>query len=149
MAHSERYKKSVTHSVKSSLMDAPIPAIEAPILIPKPIVSRSTVGKIYDKTKSVINKFARWIEGAIPEEPKRVVNDKLEKLKTQVNSIFGKLAKNKLEIRESNSAIKGFTKQQYTTCGTQGVDAVFSCRCKTTGCQLVVGHATNKGQFGS
>src|SRR6218665_36426 len=122
MAHSERYKKSVTHSVKSSLMDAPIPAIEAPILIPKPIVSRSTVGKIYDKSKFVINKFAKWIEVFIPEEPKRVVNNKLEKLKTQVNSIFGKIAKNRLEIRETNSAIKGFTRQ-YTIHGIEKVDA--------------------------
>src|SRR6218665_1166296 len=122
MAHSARDKKSVTHSVKSRLMDAPGAAIEAPILIPKPIVSRSTVGKIYDKSKSVINKFAKWIEGFIPEEQKRVVNDKLEKLKTQVNSIFGKIAKIRLEIRETNSAIKGFTRQ-YTIHGIEGVDA--------------------------
>jgi len=94
----ERHNKSVTDSDKSSLMDAPVPAIEASILIPKPFVSRSTVSKIYDKTKSVINKFAKWIEGFIPEEPKRVVNDKLEKLKAKVNSIFGKIAKNRLEI---------------------------------------------------
>src|SRR6218665_1903726 len=103
-------------------MDAPVPVIETPILVPKPFVSRSTVGKIYDKTKSEINKFAKWIEGVIPEEPKRVVNEKLEELKAKVGSIFGKIAKNKLEIRETNSAIKGFTKQ-YTICGTQGVDA--------------------------
>src|SRR6218665_1030758 len=94
----ERYNKSVTDSVKSSLMDAPFPVIETPVLVPQPFISRSTVGKIYDKTKSVINKFAKWIEGFIPEEPKRVVNDKLEKLKAKVNSIFGKIAKNRLEI---------------------------------------------------
>jgi len=67
----ERYNKSVTDSVKSSLMDAPIPVIETPI--PKPFISRSTVGKIYNKTKSAIYKFAKWIKGFIPEEPKRVV----------------------------------------------------------------------------
>src|SRR6218665_564196 len=78
----EQHNKSVTDGVKSSLMDAPVPAIEAPILILKPVVSRSTVSKIY-KTKSVINKFAKWIEGFIPEEPKRVVNDKLEKAKNK------------------------------------------------------------------
>jgi len=41
---------------------------------------------------------------------------------SEVNSIFGKIAKNRLEIRETNSAIKGFTKQ-YTIHGIEGVDA--------------------------
>jgi len=109
---------------KSSLMDAPVPVLEAPILVPKPFVSRSTVGKIYDETKSEINKFAKWIEGYIPEGPKRVVNEKLEALKAKVSSIFGKIAKNKLKIRESNSAIKGFTKQN-TIRGIEGVAAAF------------------------
>jgi len=68
---------------KSSLMDAPVPAIEAPILVPKPFVSKSAVGKIYDETRSEINKFAKWIEGAIPEGSKRVVNEKLEALKAK------------------------------------------------------------------
>src|SRR6218665_468189 len=118
----ERYNRDVNDTVNNSLMDAPVPVIETPILVPKPFVSRSTVGKIYDKTTSVINKFAKWIEGAIPEEPIRVVNEKLEELKAKVRAIFGKIAKNKLEIRETNSVIKGFTKQ-YTIRGTQGVDA--------------------------
>ena len=46
------------------------------------------------------------------------MNDKLEKLKTQVNSIFNK-TKNKLEIFETNSAIMG----QYTIHGIEEVDA--------------------------
>jgi len=40
----------------------------------------------------------------------------------QVNSIFGKKAKNRLEIRETNSTINGFTKQ-YTIHGIEKVDA--------------------------
>ena len=77
----ERCNKSVTYSVKRSLIDAPDSVIKTPILVPKPFASRSIVGKIYDKTKSVINKFAKWIESNIPVEPKRVVSEKLEALK--------------------------------------------------------------------
>ena len=49
------------------------------------------------------------------------MNEKLEALKTKVNSLFNKLKK--FEIRESKSAIKGFAKQ-YTIDGMEGIDAV-------------------------
>ena len=50
------------------------------------------------------------------------MSEKLEALKTKVNTIFRKIAKNRLEIQETKSAIKGFTKQ-YTIHGIEGVDA--------------------------
>ena len=42
---SERYNKGVKDTVHNSLMDAPVPAIETPVLIPKAFVSSSTVSK--------------------------------------------------------------------------------------------------------
>lgn len=59
----------------------------------------------------------------MPKEPKRVANEKLEVLKTRVNSMFNKLYKNKMRVRESKMVIKRFAKQ-YVIDGIEGVDAI-------------------------
>ena len=120
----ELIAKIEAHSVPSispnvSLLDASVPDIGIPTLKPIPA---TTVRKIFDKTKSAINTFAKWIEAYVPEEPKRKVNEKLEALKAKVNSIFAKIHTKTYKIRETASAINGFTKQ-YTVEGAKGIDA--------------------------
>src|SRR5271155_330448 len=102
-------------------IDAPVPDIRVPTLTPSSYAPTFNVQKICDGTKSAINEFANWLASYIPSEPKRIVNKKLEALKTQVNTLFSKLKK--FAIRESKSAIKGFAKQ-YTIDGMKGIDAV-------------------------
>src|SRR5271165_3495004 len=104
-----------------NIIDDPVPNIQVPTLTPSSYVPTSYVRKFYDGTKSAIKEFANWIVSYIPPEPKRIVNEKLEALKTKVNTIFNKLKK--FEIRESNTAIGGFAKQ-YTIDGKEGIDAV-------------------------
>ena len=76
-----------------NIIDAPIPNIQVPTLTPSSYVPTSYVRKFYESTKSAINKFANGILSYIPPEPKRIVNEKLEALKTKVNTIFNKLIK--------------------------------------------------------
>src|SRR5271155_1650745 len=103
-------------------IDAPVPDIRVPTLTPSSYAPTFNVQKICDGTKSAINEFANWLVSYIPSEPKRIVNKKLEALKTQVNTLFSKLKK-RFQIRESKSAIKGFAKQ-YTIDGMESIDAV-------------------------
>jgi len=104
-------------------MDTPVPSIKFPTLIPSVYVPKSFVEKIYNKTRSAINTFADWITNYILQEPKKIVNDKLEALRITVKAIIQKFYKNKFEIRESKSALRGFAKQ-YTIDGVEGIDAM-------------------------
>ena len=63
------------------------------------------------------NEFADWILGYVPESIKKPINERVEALKQQVSDIF----KKSLKIRESDSALKGFTKR-YVIDGHQGID---------------------------
>ena len=117
----------------NDLLDAPVPDIPVPTLVPTPFSSKakrawnkvvdtteSAIKSAASKTKSAIVKFADWILGYVPEKSKTVVYDRLGALKKDVNDIFNKLRKNKFEIRETATAIKGFTKR-YTIEGTDGI----------------------------
>src|SRR5271155_1309479 len=104
-----------------NIIDAPVPNIPGPTLTPSSYVSTSYIRKINDAAQSDFNTFANWLVSYIPSEPKRIVNENLEALKTKVNTLFNKLKK--FEIRESNAAIKVFTKQ-YTINGMEGIEAV-------------------------
>jgi hypothetical protein len=109
--------------VDDNIMDTPVPDIQVPILTPSSYIPTSYIQKFYDGTISAINKVANWIVSHIPPETKRDVNENLEALITKVDTIFSKFYKKKFEIRESKSAIRGFTKQ-YTIDGMEGIDAV-------------------------
>src|ERR1043165_7701587 len=109
------------------ILDASVPNIGAPILVPK-----STVRKMADKVKSVVSTFvkdiANWIESYIPVEPKRIANEKLNALKTWVKAFPSKFFQKKPTIhkiptiRKVNTALDGTT-SQYTVDGISGVDA--------------------------
>ena len=75
-----------------------------------------------NKVRSKINSFADWLINYVTPREKKPVNERLESLKSKVSSIFNKINKNKFEIRETASAIKGFTKQ-HTIDGIDGIDA--------------------------
>ena len=109
----------------NSVLDAHVPDIGIPTLVPKNLLYRHRLYRKYSIRLNLrlIHSQGAWIDGFIPEEPKRTVNEKLEALKAKVNSIFAKNLIIKHEIRETASAIKNFTKQ-YTVDGVNGVDAM-------------------------
>ena len=114
---------------RGNLLDEPVPNIKVPVLQPtaasKPkLFSRvkQNFSVLGNKIKAETNTFADWLIGYVPEPIKKEVNKKVEVLKSHVNSIFDKVYKNKPNIRESKSAIKGFAKQ-YVVDGNAGTDA--------------------------
>ena len=115
--------------LKQSLLDEPVPNIEASVLQPTQAAKPKLVSRVKqnfsvlgNKIKAETNSFADWIVGYVPEPVKKEVNKKVEALKSHVNSIFNKFYKHKPTIRESKSAIKGFAKQ-YVVDGVVGADA--------------------------
>jgi len=58
-------------------MDAPVPDIRVPTLVPSEYSPKSFFKKIYNKTRSAINTFGDWLLSYIPPEPKKIVNEKL------------------------------------------------------------------------
>src|ERR1043165_8546096 len=105
------------------ILDAPVPDIRAPILIPTAFVPTSKVRKMADKVKSVAKKFvkdvAELFESYIPEKPKRIMNEKAKAFLTKVNDLF---FQKKPTIRVIKKALNGTT-TQYTVDGISGVDA--------------------------
>jgi len=93
--------------------------IEIPTQTP---ILASTVQKVYNKTKLAINTCVEAIERNIPKQPMKIVKEKLGVMQTKISSYFRKIInKPKFELRETASAIKGFTKQ-YTVEGASGID---------------------------
>src|ERR1043165_6885621 len=102
-----------TEAKHDHLLDAPVPEIGAPILLPTAFVPTSAVRKKADLALSVANKFvkdvANWIESFIPVEPKRIANEKLSALITWVNDIPSKFFQKKPTIRVIKNALNGTT----------------------------------------
>lgn len=103
---------------KQSLLDEPVPNIDVSVLQPttasKPGLFgpvKESFGVLGKKIRAETNRFADWLVGYVPESIKKEVNQKVEALKSHVNSIFDRFYKNKPNIRESKTAIKGFAKQ--------------------------------------
>lgn len=93
----------------SNIMDALIPEIRDPVIIPSAYVPVSFVQKVYDKTKTAVNTFANWIMSyMLPIEPKKIVNERVEKLKANVNTIFNKLFKKILKFEKVSRLSKDF-----------------------------------------
>ena len=72
-----------------NIIDAPVPNIQVPTLTPSSYVPTANVQRFYDGTQSAINRVANWILSYKPPEP--IVNEKIEALKTTVNTLFNKL----------------------------------------------------------
>ena len=71
--------------------------------------------------KKTTSKFADWILGYVPEFYKKSINEKVEAQEQQLEDIFKEWHPHSFEIREIDSALKGFTKQ-FTIDGKEGYD---------------------------
>lgn len=106
------------------ILDQPVPNNQAAVLEPKMYDGiKKSLEIIGNKVRSEINSFSDWIIDYVPDPVKKVVNERVEALKSTVNYLYNKLYKKKFEVRESKTALKGNTKQ-YTIDGTEGIDAV-------------------------
>ena len=119
----------------NNMIESPAPDIQTPPLLPSkysPLLQKSAFKNVLGEVKNLmtglkksirseVNSFSDWIVSYIPPETKKAVNEKVEVLKTTVSNIFNNITKNTFKIKETNSAIKGFTKQ-YTVDGRVGTD---------------------------
>ena len=101
-------KEDLIIAIRTSILNA------IPTLTSTPFVKQ--IREYRDDLKVAVNETADWILNHIPEQPKKIVNEKLEALKNTVNKLF-----KKYELRESKSALKGFSKQ-HTIEGWFGID---------------------------
>src|SRR5688572_24941069 len=111
---------------ESDLLDAPVPDIKVPTLVPSKYTPPSNTWKsrlteAKNKVRSKLNTFSDWLINYVAPQEKKSVNEKLDSLKSKVSSIFSKINKKKFEILETAKAIKGFTKR-HTIEGTHGID---------------------------
>src|SRR5688572_12091360 len=112
---------------ESDLLDAPVPDIKVPTLVPSKYTPPSNTWKsrlteAKNKVRVKLNTFADWLINYVVPREKKSVNEKLDSLKSKVSSIFSKINKPKFEILETAKAIKGFTKR-HTIEGTHGIDS--------------------------
>src|ERR1043165_5019052 len=128
---SSRLMQSVQTGHESNPLDASIPDINVPTLVPTKYTPpsknwKSVFSDVLAETKHKVmfklNSFANWVTNFVTLPERKPVNERLESLKLKISSIFSKINKNKYEIRETASAIKGFAKQ-YTIDGIAGIDA--------------------------
>ena len=101
------------------LLDSPVND-DSPVLL-VPTAAKEPEESLGNKVRSEMNSFADWLMSYIPPPVKKVVNKKWEALKSTVLGLFTK--QKKFEMRESESAFKGFVKN-YTIDGWNGIDAV-------------------------
>src|ERR1043165_489146 len=129
---SSRLMQSVQTGHESNPLDASIPDINVPTLVPTKYTPPSKNWKSVfsdvlvetkNKVRSKLNRFADWLINFVTPPERKPINERLASLKSKVSSIFSKINKTKFEIRETATAIKGFTKR-HTTEGTDGIDAV-------------------------
>src|SRR5688572_24293129 len=123
-----------TQSVKtvheSNPLDAPVPDIKVPTLVPGKYTPPSNTWKssfsgvleeVKNKVMAKVKTFADWVINYVVPQGKKSVDEKVDSLQSEVSSIFSEINKNKFEIRETAKAIKGFTKR-YTIEGIPGID---------------------------
>ena len=109
-----------------NILDVPVPSIAVPILAPSKTTAKakslkSIAKNIYDAVRKKTSEFADWILRYVPQSIKKPANERVEALKQQVSDIFKKWYPQSFKIRESDSALKGFTKQ-YVIDGREGYD---------------------------
>ena len=108
-----------------SILDEPIEEINVPVMQPTRKIKMSVTPKrkpaIY--VRRSFNKFADWITSYVPEPIKRNVNERVEKLKLEIEEIYSRY--DRLTLYEREAPMKGFLKthridgkkgyDQYTT----------------------------------
>ncbi|XP_065667722.1 uncharacterized protein LOC136088013 [Hydra vulgaris] len=103
------------------LLDEPVPDISSTILAPSPFQPITQIRKEINKK---INSFADWIVSYVPEPIKKVVNKKVDELKSTVSNLYQKYGiRNPIEFKLSQSAVKNVT-NQFSVKGINGYDAI-------------------------
>src|SRR5688572_29036712 len=127
---SSRLLQSVKTVHENNPLDAPVPDIKVPTLVPGKYIPPSNTWKsrfnnvlteAKNKVRLKLNTFADWLVNYVVPREKKPVNERLDSLKSKISSIFSKINKKKFEILETANAIKGFTKR-YTIERTKGID---------------------------
>src|SRR5688572_26446242 len=127
---SSRLLQSVKTVRESNPLDALVPDIKVPTLVPDKYTPPSNTWKsrfnnvlteAKNKVRSKLNSFADWLVNYVAPREKKSANEKLDSLKSKISGIFSKINEKKFQIRETANAIKGFTKR-YTIEGTGGID---------------------------
>src|SRR5688572_25285125 len=123
---SSRPTQSVKTVHEGDLLDAPVPDIKVPTLVPGKYTPPSNTWKsrlieANNKVRSKLNTFADWLINYVAPREKKSVNERLDSLKSTISNIFSKINKKKFEIQQTANALKGFTKR-YTIQGTGGID---------------------------
>src|ERR1043165_7515898 len=146
---SSRTTQSIITGQGNNVVDSPVPHAHVPISTPstlwgriskqaKAVVSiftekgKNVINKFIDKTKATVSTCVDKTKAAVStcaDKAKAAVRKLADVVNTKINSIFSKPSKtdkpsNKktFEIRETATAIKGFTKR-HTIEGTDGIDA--------------------------
>ena len=93
-----------------SILDEPIKEINVPVMQPTRKIKMSVAPKrkhaIY--VRRSFNKFADWITSYVPELIKRNVNERVEKLKLEIEKIYSRY--DRLTLYEREAPMKGFLK---------------------------------------
>ena len=93
-----------------SILDEPIEEINVPVMQPTRKIKMSVAPKrkpaIY--VRRSFNKFADWITSYVPEPIKRNVNERVEKLKLEIEKFYSRY--DRLTLYEREEPMKGFLK---------------------------------------
>src|ERR1043165_998551 len=117
---SSRLMQSVQTGLESNPLNASVPDIMVPTLVPTKYTPPSknwksvfsdVLAETKNKVRSKLNSFADWVINFVTPPERKPINERLESLKSKVSNIFSKINERKFEIRETATAIKGFTKR--------------------------------------
>ena len=109
-----------------NIMDEPVPEIKVPILKPMQFTAKDEVASLKSLAKVAkpiiknINKFADWLYSYVPEPVRKIVNEKVNKLKDKVEQLFKRL-ETEFKIEEKEMELKGYLKS-YRINGVSGYD---------------------------
>ena len=114
---------------RENLLDEGVPEIDVPILRPttyvRPLTNPKSLKYLAKEAFSSINKkigdFANWIVSYVPKPVERVVSKRVATLKKEVKTIFDRLTRSRVSLREKEAPIKGFLKT-YRVDGMKGYD---------------------------
>ena len=108
-------------------MDEPKPEIKVLILKPIRFTAKGNVKSLKSFADGAakpiiknINKFADWLYSYVPEPVRNITNEKVNKLKNNINQIFKRL-ETEFKIEEKETALKGYLKT-YRINGVSGYD---------------------------
>ena len=108
-------------------MDESVPEIKVPILKLIQFTAKGNVKSLKSLADRAakpiikkINKFADWLYSYVPEPVRNITNEKVNKLKNEINQIFKRL-ETEFKIEEKEMALKGYLKS-YRINGVSGYD---------------------------